>query len=91
MAGESGRAVTSLSAPFPNTAAGRTALSLAAPEHVRAPVVAALGCEVLIVLDAETSGAVQLEVDTSRLAPGVYLVRVTGGDATVVRRVTVAR
>ncbi len=92
-AGETGPAVTSLSAPFPNPATQRTALmlSLASPQHVRASVVDALGREVLVVLDGEASGAVRLDVDAARLAPGVYIVRVQGTSFAETRRLTVVR
>ncbi len=51
----------------------------------------ALGREVLVVLDGEASGAVRLDVDTSRLAPGVYVVRVAGATFAETRRLTVVR
>jgi hypothetical protein len=87
--------VTSLSAPRPNPATGRASLTLrlAAPERVTATVVDALGRTVATLYDAEApAGAdLALDVDASRLAPGVYVVRVQGASFTESRRLTVVR
>ena len=84
-------AAVALSAPRPNPATRSAALTLTldAPQHVRASVLDALGREVQVVLDAEASGSVRLDVDTSALAPGVYVVRVTGASFAETRRLTV--
>ncbi|HEX9950997.1 MAG TPA: T9SS type A sorting domain-containing protein [Rubricoccaceae bacterium] len=88
-------AVTTLSAPAPNPATGqaRLTLRLAAPEHVTATVVDALGRTVATLYDAEAAAGADLAlgVDASRLAPGVYVVRVQGATFTESRRLTVVR
>ena len=82
-----------LSPPYPNPSLGQTSLTLTvdAPQRVRAVVVDALGREVAVVLDQEVSGTTRLDVDTARLVPGVYVVRVTGATLAEARRLTVAR
>ncbi|OZC01387.1 endonuclease [Rubricoccus marinus] len=74
-----------LAAPTPNPAGSRTTatLTLARPAHVRAAVYDALGREVSVVYDrlagpgTDPGGRVDLQVDTSGLAAGVYALRVT--------------
>ena len=82
-----------LSVPAPNPAATRATLTLAvdAPQHARATVVDALGRTVAVAFDGLAAGATQIRVDTSRLAPGVYVVRVAGETFADARRLTVAR
>ena len=72
---------------------GRATLTLTLPaaEHVRAVLIDALGRETAVLLDAEASGAVRLDVDAGRLAPGVYTVRATGASFAPSRRLTVVR
>ncbi len=95
-AGEGGTAaVTSLSAPRPNPATGSASLTLrlATPERVTATVVDALGRTVATLFDGEAAAGtdLSLDVDASRLAPGVYVVRVQGATFAETRRLTVAR
>ena len=82
-----------LSMPAPNPAATRATLTLAvdAPQYVRATVVDALGRTVAVAFDGLAAGAPRIRVDTSRLAPGVYVVRVAGETFGEARRLTVAR
>ena len=82
-----------LSAVVPNPATQRAALvlTLDTPQGVRAVLVDALGREVAVLLDGEAGVETRLDVDTSRLAPGVYVVRVTAGGETLSRRLTVVR
>lgn len=70
-----------LQAPHPNPASGtsRLVLMLTQPERVTATVFDALGRSVQTVLNGEpVGGEVTLSVDASRLAPGLYVVRVVG-------------
>ena len=94
-AGEEVATARSLSAPRPNPAMNRAAMTLRLPaaEHVRATVVDALGRSVATLYDAEApAGAdIALDIDTARLAPGVYVVRVQGTTFTETRRLTVVR
>lgn len=82
-----------LSRPRPNPASRRTTLTLTlgAPQRVRAVVLDALGREVAVLLDGEASGVRELSVDTSRLAQGMYIVRVAGASFAETRRLTVVR
>jgi hypothetical protein len=88
-------AVRTLSAPTPNPSSGRArlVLRLPTPEHVTATVVDAIGRTVQTVYDGEAGAEadVALDVDATRLAPGVYVVRVQGITFADVRRLTVVR
>ncbi len=80
----------------PNPTAGglaRLALRVDAAQTVRAVVLDALGRQVAVVFDAPVgAGAeVDLAVNTSRLAPGTYVVRIVGDTFAESRRLTVAR
>ena len=94
-ASETGAATFALGAVFPNpaTAAARLALRVDAAQAVTATVVDALGRTVQTVFEGSLgAGASQdLTVDTSGLAPGLYIVRVTGETFTATRRLVVAR
>ena len=84
-----------LSPLAPNPASGgavRAVLTLDRPVHVLAVVYDALGREVAVVHDAHASGAVEVTVDTTGLAPGVYLLRAVAldGSAAQAQRFTVA-
>ena len=82
-------------APFPNPSVGRAALevSVSEPQTVRVTVYDALGRRVAVAFDGEVqAGAPEtVTVDGSRLAPGVYVVRVDGATVHEARRLTVAR
>lgn len=82
-----------LSLPWPHPAAGRTSLTLRldVPQNVRTVVVDALSREVAVLLDGEVSGTTRLDIDTARLAPGVYVVRVIGETVSAAQRMTVVR
>ena len=104
-----------LAPPAPNPATGRTVatLTLARPTRVLAVVYDALGREAAVVYDrlaglgTGPGGRVDVQVDTTGLAPGVYVLRVTvsghgvavdslprtgsGGSAAQVQRFTVIR
>ena len=96
VAGENGpTAERTLSAPRPNPATGRAALTLRLPaaERVTATVVDALGRTVATVFDGEAAAGVDvnLSIDAARLAPGVYVIRVQGATFAESRRLTVVR
>lgn len=94
VAAEEGTPVgVTLSAPSPNPTAGRFTLALTVDEaqSVRAVVYDALGRQVAVAFEGEVAEAVRIAVDTSRLAPGVYVVRVEGATFAEVRRLTVVR
>ena len=84
-----------LAAPAPNPATGRTTatLTLARPTRVLAVLYDAIGRESAVVYDALAVGRVDVQVDTTGLAPGVYVLRAVAvdGSAAQAQRVTVAR
>ncbi len=87
-------AVVALGAPAPNPARGDAALtfSLAEAGPSRLSVVDLLGREVLVLAEGDlAAGSHTATVDTQRLAPGVYVVRLTSGLATAARRLVVVR
>lgn len=79
--GEDARAMrpVALCPMTPNPASRTTTatLTLAHPSHVLAVVYDALGREALVAYDALAVGSVQVAVDTTSLAPGAYVLRVT--------------
>ena len=78
--------------PNPVAAGGEVRVSVPEAGRVRVSVVAVLGREVSVLTDGErAAGEHAVALDAGRLAPGVYVVRVTVGRETAVRRVTVAR
>ncbi len=84
-----------LSAPTPNPAGARSTLTLRvdAAQTVRVTLVDALGREVAVVFEGSVAPGTDavLTLDTARLAPGAYVVRVQGETFAESRRVTVAR
>ncbi|HIL58894.1 MAG TPA: T9SS type A sorting domain-containing protein [Rhodothermales bacterium] len=84
-----------LAAPTPNPASGVAiaTLTLDRLAHVLAVVYDALGREALVAFDQIAVGRVPIEVDTTRLAPGVYVLRAVAvdGSATASRTFSVAR
>ena len=83
-----------LDAPRPNPSRGVSVVgySLSEAGPVRLSVFDLLGREVSVVASGEqAAGRHVAEVDGSRLAPGVYVVRLATGPATLVRRVVVVR
>ena len=78
--------------PNPVSSGGVVRVSLPEAGTVRVVVYDVLGREVAVLADGEqAAGEHAVALGAERLAPGVYVVRVTAGEATVVRRVTVAR
>ena len=78
----------------PNPAQGRASLrfTLPAAADVRLAVYDALGREVAVLADAALpAGTHEVALDVGRLAPGVYVARLTTGAETAVRRLTVVR
>lgn len=92
-ASEAGPAVARLDAPRPNpsTTRARLALSVDRAQPVRADLFDALGRRVAVVFDATVESSQDLVVDTSDLAPGLYVLRVTGDTFAETRTVTVSR
>jgi hypothetical protein len=67
-------------------------VDLPEPGRIRLAVLDALGREVAVLLDAERpAGAHAAPLDASRLAPGVYVVRLDSPGGVLTRRLTVAR
>ena len=95
VATEAGLSALSLGMPYPNPATSQATLALRtdAAQRVTATVVDALGRTVATVFDgALAAGAEQmLVVSTAGLAPGLYVVRVTGETFAQSRRLVVAR
>ena len=90
---EGGPAGVALSDASPNPTASRAVFRLTVPgsERVTAEVFDALGRRVAVAFDAEVTGAAEVAVEAGGLAPGVYVVRVTGASFAEARRLTVAR
>jgi hypothetical protein len=80
-------------APNPATGASRLSFTADAAQTVRAVVVDALGREVAVVFEGSVAGGSETTVvlDAGRLAPGTYVVRVTGETFAETRRLTVVR
>ena len=78
--------------PNPSSRALTLSFKLDAPSAVRASVVDALGRTVATVVDVRLgAGTHATSVDASAWAPGVYVVRLSAGDAVATRTVTIAR
>ena len=83
-----------LGRPFPNPTSGRAAVTYAMPvgTRLRATLLDVLGREVAVLADGPTAAATgELVIDGSRLAPGVYRVRVVVPAGEQVLQVVVAR
>ena len=80
-------------APSPvGPAGGQVRYDVSEAGTVRVVVYDVLGRQVAVLADGERSaGTHDVALDAGLLAPGVYVVRLTAGEASVVRRVTVAR
>ena len=76
---------------FPNPASGHVTLRLGAADAVRVTVSDALGRRVAVVHDGPLHDARTLSLDTSGLAPGVYVVRAETADGVATRTVSVVR
>ena len=93
---EGGPAAAFALAPLtPNPSSGRTTATLTVerPVRVLAVVYDALGREALVAFDRLAVGRVEVRVDTTALAPGVYVLRAVAADgsAAQARRFTVTR
>ena len=86
---------TTVSAPYPNPAAGRVRLDVraASGQRVAADVYDALGRRVMQAFEGVVPAGrpETLDLDTGRLAPGLYIIRVEGETFAETRRVVVAR
>ncbi len=83
-----------LAQPFPNPTASRTAVAFTTADAatVRLSVVDVLGREVAVLTDGPVAaGTHEATVDTSRLAPGVYAVRLASAAGVRTTRLTVVR
>ncbi len=79
-------------APNPLSSGGTVRMTLPEAGPVRVAVFDVLGRAVSVLADGEKPAGVHVvPLDARQLAPGMYVVRLTAGAATVVRRVTVAR
>ena len=86
---------TTVGAPYPNPSAGRVRLDVraGASQRVAADVYDALGRRVMRAFEAAVPAgrSATVELDTGRLAPGLYIIRVAGETFAETRRVVVAR
>lgn len=82
-----------LEAPAPNPARGHVRLrfSAPAPGTVRLAVYDLLGREVAVLHDGPVAAEGVAALAADRLAPGAYVVRLTGGGASVAQRLVVTR
>ncbi len=92
-AGEGVPATTRLgdARPNPATTGTRLAVSVDRTQHVRAELYDALGRNVAVVFDGSVEREQDLVVDTRSLAPGVYVLRVSGDTFAESRQITVTR
>ena len=74
-----------LDRPSPSPARGAVTFRFAAEASVRLAVVDLLGREVAVLHDGPVTGDQTATLDASRLAPGVYVARLTGGGAHAVQ------
>lgn len=95
VAGEPGADAAGLAlAIAPNPASGTTVVryGTAAAQRVRVSVVDVLGRTVAVLANGDVAaGSHEARLDAAGLAPGVYVVRLDVGAASLVRRITVAR
>jgi hypothetical protein len=93
--GPAGSRVLEMSTPAPNPAAGTAALVLRAGEaqEVQVVLVDVLGRTVATIFDGALGAgeARSLEVAVTDLPAGVYVIRASGDDASIVRSLTIAR
>ena len=82
-----------LSAATPNPFRGQTTMRVSSPDEQAVEVVLydALGRRVQTVYAGTPSGSVDVTVNAGSLAPGVYVVRMTGATQAATQRVTIAR
>lgn len=78
--------------PNPTSGVSTVRFALPTPQSVRLSVVDLLGREVAVLLDGyEAAGRHTMELDSSRLALGIYTVRLHAGGTVLTQRVTVVR
>ncbi len=77
--------------PNPTAAVATLALTVPAPERVRATILDATGREVAVAFDGTVADAATITVDTRRFAAGAYVVRVAGETFSAARRLSVVR
>ncbi|MEO0558665.1 MAG: T9SS type A sorting domain-containing protein [Bacteroidota bacterium] len=78
--------------PNPTRGASSMQIDLPSPARVHLAIYDALGREVAVGLDDDRSaGRHVIELATQGLAPGVYIVRLTAGDALATQQLTVVR
>ena len=82
-----------LSPPHPNPASTSVAfaLDIVEPHSVRVEAFDVLGRRVAILHDGPMATSASLQLDTSTLRPGIYVLRVTAGTMRATRRFTVVR
>jgi hypothetical protein len=86
------RTLALAASPNPVAAGGVVRVSVPAAGRLRVSVADVPGREAAVLEEGERSAGEHVgSLGVERLAPGVYVVRVTAGEASVVRRVTVAR
>jgi hypothetical protein len=77
--------------PNPTGGTATVLLALAAPERVRVAVYEVQGREVALVHQGPATDGARFTVETARLAPGAYVVRVVSAGRTASAGLTVAR
>jgi hypothetical protein len=77
--------------PNPAYAAARLSFALEGPASVTVALYDLLGRQVAMLADGSMSGSVEMPLDTSSLAPGVYLARLVAGERVETVRVLVVR
>ena len=79
-------------APNPTSSSAQIGYTLVADGRARLSVYDALGREVAVLVDDHrVAGPHQALLDSERLAPGVYVVRLTTGSEALIRQLTVVR
>ena len=90
--GPGGDAVTvGLPSPNPATTSATLSVRSATPQRVVAEVYDAVGRRVIEVVGQAGAGQTQIQLDTQGLAPGLYVVRLSGETFAETRRMTVVR
>ena len=89
--GEDAAPVVAVGGVHPNPASGDAHVLVDAEGAVRVEVLDLLGRRVSLAFEGEVSGPQAVALSTAALAPGAYLVRVTGEAFAETRRLTVAR
>lgn len=77
--------------PNPASGAVQVRVDLGSPSDVRLSVTDALGREVAVLHDGEAVGALRATLDTSPLAPGIYVIHLDASGETATRTILVIR